>query len=54
MPKKINLLLCINDLVYMLKEYGCPNKAIIHTLKYYGFSDKDIYGSTLEMEKENE
>jgi hypothetical protein len=49
--KKVNLLLCINDLVYMLQEYGCPDKAIIHTLKYYGFTDDDIHGSTLEMEK---
>lgn len=35
----------------MLQEYGCPDKAIIHTLKYYGFKDEDINGSTLEMEK---
>lgn len=42
MIKKEDLYKAIADFVYMLQEYGCPDKAIRFSLKFYGFTDEQI------------
>jgi hypothetical protein len=32
----------VADLVDMLREYGAEVNSIVHTLKYYGFTDEEI------------
>lgn len=42
MVKKNGLLNLVADLIQMLMEYGAEKDSIIHTLKYYGFTDEEI------------
>jgi hypothetical protein len=50
------LISLVAELCEMLNEYGAERKSIIHTLKHYGFNDKQIraYFIVLGEDSDNE